>query len=73
LNELGIKHIKARVRHPQTNGKLEKWFDTIKKLKKHFGMLRKAVNYYNYRRSHITLENGYLRTPCEAYEDKALK
>jgi transposase InsO family protein len=28
IGELDIKPIFARVRHPQTNGKVEKWFDT---------------------------------------------
>ena len=73
LNELGIKHIKARIHHPQTNGKLERWFGTIKPLKKHFGTLQKAVNYYNHKRPHMSLENGSLRTPYQAYQDKALK
>lgn len=31
-----IKHIKARVKHPQSNGKVEKLFATLRKLKKHF-------------------------------------
>jgi putative transposase len=28
LEKNKIKHIKARVKHPQTNGKMEKWNDT---------------------------------------------
>lgn len=73
LNELGIKHIKARANHPQTNGKLERWFGTIKPLKKHYNTMQKALNYYNYRRPHMSLENGSLRTPHQAYQDKSLK
>jgi len=29
LERYGIKPILARVKHPQTNGKLEKWFDVF--------------------------------------------
>ncbi len=29
LAELGIKHIRARVGHPQTNGKIERWFGEV--------------------------------------------
>ncbi len=31
LKENNIKHIVSRVNHPQTNGKLEKWFDLYDK------------------------------------------
>lgn len=73
LKELRIKHIKARVKHPQTNGKIERLFGTIKKLKKHFGSIDKALRYYNYRRPHMSLENGSLRTPYQAFRDKMRK
>ncbi len=32
LSENQIKHIKARIKHPQTNGKVEKWFDLYEKI-----------------------------------------
>lgn len=70
LDELGIEHIKARVHHPQTNGKLERFFETIQQLKPHFGTLRKTINYYNHKRPHMSLHNGRLRTPAQAYKEK---
>jgi putative transposase len=71
LQQLGIQHIKARVKHPQTNGKLERWWQTARFLAKHFGSLPKAVNYYNEQRPHMSLENGVLRTPLQAFIEKA--
>jgi len=71
LKKLGIQHIKARVKHPQTNGKLERWWQTEKHLTQHFGSLPKAVTHYNEHRPHMSLENGVLRTPLQAFIDKA--
>ncbi|MBI5133755.1 MAG: transposase [Thaumarchaeota archaeon] len=70
LEELGIQHIKARVKHPQSNGKLERFVQTIRFLTKHFGTLEKALEYYNFRRPHMSLENVNLRTPYQAFLDK---
>jgi putative transposase len=71
LKELGIQHIKARVKHPQTNGKLERWWQTNKRLTQHFGSLHTAVRHYNEHRPHMSLENGSLRTPLQAFLEKA--
>lgn len=70
LKELGIQHIKARVKHPQSNGKVERFVQTIRFLTNHFGTLEKALEYYNFRRPHMSLENGSLRTPYQAFLDK---
>ena len=70
LKELGIKHIKARIKHPQTNGKLERWWQTNAFLTRHFGNMEKAVRYYNEDRPHMSLENGSLRTPMQAFVEK---
>ena len=34
--EKGINHILARVKHPQTNGKIERWFGTYKQFRGKF-------------------------------------
>ena len=70
LKNYDIKHIKARVKHPQSNGKVERAIQTIQKLGKHFKCWDSAVYYYNFRRPHSSLENGYLRTPYQAFVDK---
>lgn len=70
LNEKGIRHIKARVKHPQSNGKVERLFQTLEQLKKHWGSWDRTAEYYNYKRPHMSLENGRLRTPYQAFKDK---
>lgn len=71
LKKYCIQHIKARIKHPQTNGKLERWWQTNSFLTKHFGNMHKAVKYYNEQRPHMSLENGSLRTPMQAFMEKA--
>lgn len=70
LRSYGIKHIKARVKHPQSNGKAERAVGTIKRLWDKFGSLEKAVKHYNYKRPHRSLTNGKLRTPYQAFLEK---
>ncbi len=72
IGSLGVKHVLARVKHPQTNGKQEKLGGTIK------GIMRwkkcslvEAVKFYNEVRPHMSLErDGHLRTPLVAYYEK---
>jgi len=71
LKELGIQHIKARVKHPQTNGKLERWWQTARFLANHFGSLSKAVQHYNEKRPHMSLEKECQCTPLQAFMEKA--
>ena len=65
---LGVEFWTARRGHPQTNGKIEKWFDTMKKrLKKHPDeSLQDFVRWYNEKRIHHAL--GY-KTPEEVYKE----
>jgi putative transposase len=70
LKQRGIIHIKARVKHPQSNGKVERAGQTIQQLKKHFSNWDATIVYYNYKRPHSSLENGRLRTPYQAFFDK---
>ena len=67
LTENKIKHIKARVKHPQTNGKIEKWYDTYEKHRIKFENFDKFLNWYNSVRYHESLDSDhYLLTPNEA-------
>lgn len=67
LKEYGIKHVKARVKHPQSNGKVEKASDTIMKLHQHFKSWDRTVAYYNFERPHMSLRIDSLETPFQAY------
>jgi putative transposase len=63
-----IKHILARVKHPQTNGKIEKWYHTYEKSRKSFDDFDKFLDWYNSTRYHESLdEKHYLQTPEDAF------
>ena len=65
-NEKEIHHILGRVHHPQTNGKIERWFGTYKKeFKKGSDTLKTFVDYYNNERLH---QGIHYQTPPEKYE-----
>ena len=65
LENMGIKHIVARAHHPQTNGKIERWFGTYKKeFNERFRNIDEYVRFYNYERPHQRL--GY-KTPAEVF------
>ena len=63
---LGVDFWTSRRNHPQTNGKMEKWFDMLKKRwKKHPELtLEEIVIWYNEERIHHALEYS---TPNEVY------
>lgn len=69
LSELGIEFWTSRRNHPQTNGKMEKWFDTLKRrMKKHPDeSLLNFVQWYNNERIHHALA---YKTPEEVYLNK---
>ena len=61
-----ISHILGRVHHPQTNGKIERWFGTYKQeFKDGEDTLISFVDYYNERRLHQGI--NYI-TPLERYK-----
>jgi len=68
LEKLGIEFWTSRRNHPQTNGKMEKWFDTFKKRKKKHPneTLQEFVKWYNEERIHHALD---YKTPEEVYRE----
>lgn len=62
-----IKHILARVNHPQTNGKVERLFGTVKQKRKEFSSLEELFYWYNQVRPHMSLRQDVLETPAQAF------
>jgi putative transposase len=69
LEKYGIKPILARVRHPQTNGKLERFFGEYKKHRPAFSSFVEFVGWYN-NRPHGSLNLERLETPEMAFKRK---
>ena len=69
----GIKHIKCRIKHPQSNGKVEKWFGCYDKHRNAFKTKEEFLHWYNEVRPHRSLNFEMLETPKEAYERKKKK
>ena len=64
--ERRIKHILGRVHHPQTNGKIERWFGTYKiEYDERFSCLDEFVKFYNERRIHQGISYA---TPLDRYK-----
>jgi putative transposase len=62
----GIKHILGRVHHPQTNGKIERWFGTYKmEYDERFNYLEEFVMFYNEVRIHQGISYA---TPLQRYK-----
>jgi hypothetical protein len=59
LEKHGIKPILARVKHPQTNGKLERWFGEYKRHRLAFSSFEEFQEWYN-NRPHGSLEFEHL-------------
>jgi transposase InsO family protein len=77
LKDKGMDHVRGAPNHPQTQGKIERWHQTLKNrilLENHYlpGALEAAigdfVDHYNDRRCHESLGNV---TPADAYFGRA--
>jgi putative transposase len=66
LEKYGIKPILARVNHPQTNGKLERFFGEYKKHRAAFSSFDQFADWYN-NRPHGSLNLDQLETPEMAF------
>ena len=79
LDEQGMDHVRGAPHHPQTQGKIERWHQTLKNrillenyylpgdLKAHIG---RFVEHYNHRRYHQSLKN---LTPADVYFGRGQK
>jgi transposase len=69
----GIKHIRTKPKHPQSNGKVEKWFHTYERHRDAFSTKEEFLNWYNHIRPHTALNWSQLETPWQAFERKMRK
>ena len=70
LADHSIEHILARVNHPQTNGKLERFFHTLETEAGRFPSVSDFIGYYNERRLHFSLDIDNGETPLLAFRNK---
>jgi transposase InsO family protein len=73
LKAQGMDHVRGAPYHPQTQGKIERWHQTLKNrilLENHFfpgdlkGSIGRFITYYNHHRYHESLSN---LTPADVY------
>jgi len=70
--EYKIQQILARVKHPQTNGKMERWFQTYDKFRKKYHTLQEFIDWYNKVRPHQSLNTDIMETPEMAFYRKSV-
>lgn len=69
--EKGIRHILCKVKHPQTNGKQERFHATYEKHRAQHPSLEEFVQWYNEVRPHMSLDWENLETPSQAFMRKS--
>ena len=67
LAQQGIKHILCRIKHPQSNGKSEKFNDLYKNHRHAFKTKEEFMYWYNEVRPHRSLKFDELETPQQAF------
>ena len=67
LDENGIKQILCRIKHPQSNGKVEKFFDLYQNKRYMFETKEEFMHWYNEIRPHMSLNFEVLETPSQAF------
>jgi len=67
LEKHGIRHIYGRIKHPQTQGKMERFHQTYNQKRNRFKTLEKFKNWYNEERAHMSLKLRYAETPSQAF------
>ncbi len=63
LQTYGIVQVLARVKHPQTNGKIECFFGTLEEEIEHFGGIPESIEYYNERQLHFSSDIDFGEHP----------
>ena len=73
LKSNGIKQILCRIKHPQSNGKMEKWFDCYDRNREAFETKEEFMYWYNDLKPHRALNFDELETPSQAFIRKLKK
>ena len=73
LKSVQIQHIKTKIKHPQSNGKVEKWFGCYDNHRKAFKTKEEFLYWYNEIRPHRSLNFEILETPKQAFIRKRRK
>lgn len=68
-----IKPILCRIRHPRSNGKVERWFQAYDKHRKAYKTAEEFLHWYNDLRPHKALNFEILETPSQAFIRKLKK
>ena len=64
LEQHDIRHIVARVKHPQTNGKIERFYGEVERRISKFGSIDKIVHWHNVIKPHMSLDYD---EPCNVF------
>jgi len=70
LAKKNIKHILSRVNHPQTNGKLERFYGVYEQKRHQFKSMDEYVHWHNEIKPHLSLNIETLETPTQAFHRK---
>ena len=73
LDKKEIKQILCRIKHPQSNGKIEKWFGCYDKHREAFKSIEEFLHWYNDVKPHRSLNFDVLETPSQAFIRKLKK
>jgi putative transposase len=73
LKENKIKQILCRVRYPQSNGKIERWFECYDRHREAYKSKEDFLHWYNDLRPHRSLKFDILETPSQAFIRKLKK
>jgi len=70
LDANSIKQILCRIKHPQSNGKVEKFFHLYERHRDNFPTIKEFKHWYNEVRPHMSLKLELLETPWQAFHRK---
>ncbi len=73
LDKNGIRHILAMINHPQTNGKLERFYGEVERKSHLFKDIHELTDWYKNIRPNMSLNLDVLETPSQAYVRKLPK